>query len=184
MSAANTRLVKHHKLVVRRDGEGYKAVVIGQGTLRLEGPAGSSINEALEFLLESTTEILEEASENWEGEGYPGEQVAEREDGSRIAQEVTPALDAGLNGDVSMGGEDVEQVANPKKRGRPRKSTAPEQEATPGKRGRGRPKKSIGLELATPAGNGDTPQKRKPGRPRKHPVQQESTLEDESAGSF
>jgi hypothetical protein len=43
------------------------------------------LNQALEVLLELTAELLEEASEVWEYEGYEGEEVRVFDDGSRVA---------------------------------------------------------------------------------------------------
>lgn len=81
----NIDRTRHHSLLVRRSEKGYKAVVLGQRRLRLEGPEGHSVTQALELLLELTAELLEEVAEVWEYEGYEGEEVRIFDDGSRIA---------------------------------------------------------------------------------------------------
>ncbi|KAK5120548.1 hypothetical protein LTR85_006204 [Meristemomyces frigidus] len=81
----NVDRVGHHRLIVRRSDKGYKAVILGERTLRLEGPEGPSTHQALELLLELTAELLEEVSEVWEYNVYHGEEVQVFDDGARIA---------------------------------------------------------------------------------------------------
>ena len=162
ISVDNTRRIKHHELIVRRSGEAYKAAIIGEGRVRIEGSEAGTMKLALESLFEVTAEILEESNDVLE-EVYDGEKLVERKGGSRIAHEATPPPEASVNG----GGIDVadraEATVMARKRGRPKK--------TYGKVGR--PRKSI---LASDAVTGDEtedvaegepPQKRGRGRPRK-----------------
>lgn len=80
----NIHWVFLHKLLVRRSEKGYKAVIIGERILRLEGPEGHSVQQALELLLELTAELLEEVGDVWEYALHAGEEVRVFEDGARI----------------------------------------------------------------------------------------------------
>ena len=71
-------------LIIRRSDKGYKAVVIQNRILRLEGPEGHSAQQALELLLELTAELLEEVYETWEYALHEGEEVRWFDDGARI----------------------------------------------------------------------------------------------------
>jgi len=190
ISVDNTRRVKHHELIVRHSGEAYKATIIGEGKVRIEGTEAGSMKAALESLFEVTAEILEESNDVLE-EVYDGEKLVERIGGSRIAHEATPPPEASVNGDGIDVADRAEATVMARKRGRPKKTytntpgrprmsmmpdaaTGDEAEGEPAqKRGRGRPRKSI---LASDAATGDEvenaddgepPQKRGPGRPRK-----------------
>ena len=48
-----------HRLLVRRNGPGrYKAVILTDAVVRIQGPEGDSVLKALELLLETTATIL------------------------------------------------------------------------------------------------------------------------------
>ncbi|KAK5137349.1 hypothetical protein LTR08_008926 [Meristemomyces frigidus] len=168
ISAANSRHVNGHELLVREDNNAFKAVIISNGKLRLEGAGAASVTAALESLLNTTTQMLEGASEAWEGSLYAGEKVALRDDGTRIAMEATPepedviANDEGEeNAEAEEDGDAAEVVVAPKTRGRAQKVT----KASTGKP-RGRPPKAAAARAS--AGSAGTAPKRKPGRPKKY----------------
>lgn len=147
MSASNTRRTKNHELVVREDGKAYKAIILCENRIRIEGAEAATPKEALEVLLTITAQMLEVASETWE-EGYAGEEVVERGDGSRVAKEreVEPGVDDAMMGEAEDGEENADDVAT--------KSKAVVKAKTPHKPGftytgrRGRPKKSLAAEVA------------------------------------
>ncbi|KAK5123059.1 hypothetical protein LTR85_003255 [Meristemomyces frigidus] len=169
-SPSNARRVKNHKLLIREGARSYRAVIIAEGNLRLAGAAADTPKAALETLFASTMQLLEDASEAWEAEGYAGEEIVTLGDGLMIAREVAPpevnvngvaAGDAMVEG-AGENGEDLggraeasvvlaKKTGKPKfvytgKRGRPRKSSvvdgfADAEEGVTPKRGRGRPRK-------------------------------------------
>ncbi|KAK4543681.1 hypothetical protein LTR36_005326 [Oleoguttula mirabilis] len=178
--ATAARRAKNHELLVREDGHSYRAVIIGDGKLRLEGAAAETPKAALEALFARTAQMLEEASEAWEADGYAGEEIVTLGDGARVAREIVVVeaeaeVEVGAGGgadevEVAMGdgdgdGEEVvvdgvdakaEAAAMGKKQGRPKFVYT-------GKRGR--PRKSV----AAGALGGDAGEEAKPKRPRGRP---------------
>lgn len=168
VSTSNVRRIKHHELIVRRSGDAYKAVVLAEDKIRLEGAEATSVKAALQALFDTTAEILEGRHDVLE-EVYDGERMVERDGGSRIAKEATPPPDATVT-DIEDGlAERAEAtVMGKRKQGRPKKvyTTKPViVKGTQPNRGPGRPRNSVVPEAAD--GVAQTPAKRGPGRPRK-----------------
>ena len=196
VSAANARRVNHHELLVRRDNDAFKAIVVCNGKFRLEGARADSVSAALESLLNTTARMLELASQDWETESYPGEKLFVNEDGTRIAMEATPEpADVVTNGDAGEDGMDEGEgevaaaAILPERRGKlhkitktyastgkPRgrspklatmKARAQVTGGTPSGKPRGRPPKSASATSGLEANGTAITPKRKVGRPKK-----------------
>lgn len=88
----NAHHVKEHRLIVRRCGKGdkngYKAVIIDYAVIRMEGPKGSSLQEALELLFDFTAEKLKDYVKDYEDMSFShikGEELRKEKGGARIA---------------------------------------------------------------------------------------------------
>ncbi|EMD01309.1 hypothetical protein BAUCODRAFT_119003 [Baudoinia panamericana UAMH 10762] len=112
----NTHHIKDHRLIVRKcsgkkrdsisgdeKGHGYKAVIIDFDTIRIEGPKGKDLQEALELLFEFTADKLRDfvrSYENMQFSHIEGEELR-KDGGARIAVKQGKAMTVGKGEEVT-----------------------------------------------------------------------------------